>query len=68
VQEESIEKAEKDLKKARQERELQERKRVQEKESVSMRIARLAGNDSNHLGLMMLEALTEKFHGKAGDE
>lgn len=39
----------------------QERKRAQEDESVTKRLERLAGEDANHLGMMVLRALTERY-------
>ncbi len=58
--ESDLEAAQRSLETARRARVEQERKRVQER-SLVQRLDRLAGEDSNHLGKMVLEALTERF-------
>lgn len=46
---------------AREARAVQVRKREAE-QALAARLERLAGRDSNHLGALVLEALTEKYH------
>lgn len=60
-QEKQIMKAEQVLDEAKSARVRQETLREREQESLGSRLARLAGDDSNHLGRMVLDALTEKY-------
>jgi DNA-binding protein Fis len=60
-QEALLAEAEQTLEQSRAERRKQERLREQEREALEQRLDRLAGNDSNHLGRLVLRALTEKY-------
>lgn len=58
---EDLKDAEQSLTDATAQRIDQQRKREQESEALLRRLDRLAGADSNHLGRMVLKALTEKY-------
>ena len=60
-----LEHAEVSLEEASGARKEQETLRKNEREDLAARLDRLAGSDSNHLGRLVLQALTERFGGSA---
>jgi hypothetical protein len=57
----ALQRAERSLVQAKASHKEQVRKRDQEQEAVIARLERLAGEDSNHLGELVLQALTERY-------